>query len=103
MEAHREAYREILRWTEEAAVAAEQEDMERLAECLRRRQELVEAVDRLPPLDPRQRNLLRKEILPVLEAALALNHGIITLLMARRVQLARRIGGGLSRFVDTWG
>jgi hypothetical protein len=103
MEAHRKAYREILRWTEEAAAAAEQGDTGRLAECLRRRQELVEVVESLPLPDLGERGRLREEVLPLLEAALRVNYRIIALLSTRRAQLARILVGGTSRFVDTWG
>ncbi|MDR7414842.1 MAG: hypothetical protein QN193_02835 [Armatimonadota bacterium] len=103
MEAHREAYREILRWTEGAATAAEQGDTGRLVECLRRRQELMGVVESLPPPDLGERARLREEALPLLEAALRINHGIIALLAARRARLARILMGGTSRFVDTRG
>ncbi|MCS7173159.1 MAG: hypothetical protein N0A24_07160 [Armatimonadetes bacterium] len=103
MDAHRETYREILHCTEQAAVAAERGEIERLAECLRRRQELMEAVESLPPLDPKDRVRLRGEALPLLDAALRMNRRIIALLTLRRTQLARFLAGDISRFVDTWG
>ncbi len=103
MEAHREAYREVLRWIEQAAAAAERGDVEGLREALRRGEQAMEAMDRLPPLSLPERAALRKEVLPLLEAALSLNRGMVTLLSARRARLAQILVGGPSRFVDTWG
>lgn len=94
--------REVLRFTREAAAAADRGQWEALLAHLAARQEAMEASECLPPPSAADLAALRAQALPLLVEAAELNRRVTDRVRRLRDLLRPVVAGAEPRFLDTY-